>query len=1114
MIIGCWNVRGLNQPLKQHGIREFLSKNKVDIMGLLETKLNKSTLERMMVNRLKNWKVIDNFHTHQGGRIAIIWNPQRVDIRMVDCTEQVIHCETLSLCSQEQICISCVYGHNNLAKRRGLWSSIIRIGENSSSPWLCMGDFNNLLRIEEKLNGNTATQYELRDFQDCCEVTGLEDIRSSGFFYTWTNGKVWSKLDRVMAGPNWPHLAKSINVVFSAPGIFSDHASSLIRIEDISCKGNKIFKFLNIWAEHEEFKDVVLKNWRADIRGCEMFKLCKNQKGLKIHLKGLNRRHFSHIKERVERAEEELSTFQSRLHDNPADDVLKCLVSKSKANTTKLKEAELNFYMQRAKVRHIFNADKGSKYFHALMRQKAARNQISSIKLDNGQKSSSMEQVQIAFIEHYKGLMGTKGRRTPIDSSVMADGPKVTQEQSVLLTKDITEEEIHEALFSIGNDKAPGPDGFNSLFYKKMWPQLKDDMIKAVKEFFSTGRILRQINHSLIALIPKFNNAETVGDYRPIACCNVLYKIIAKVLACRMTPLLEEIINPAQTAFIQKRSMMDNIYLVQEIARKYCRKRISPRCMIKVDLLKAYDLVDWSFLEEMLVALRFPARFVGWVMTCVGTASYSVGINGSSFGHFEGRRGLRQGDPLSPFLFVICMEYLSRSLGKLQNSDFNYHPKCDFNGITHLAFADDLIMFARGDYRSVEIMMNHLNEFGACSGLQASLSKSNFFHAGIEGFELEVIHSIVKFEEGNFPFRFLGIPLAARRLTVGQFSPFIDKITEKINGWSGASLSYAGRLELINAVLRGVEGFWLSIFPIPIAVANRIISLCRTFLWGGSKCKRKKPLVAWNHVCLPKQEGGLGILNLIVWNKALMMKNIWNIHAKKDSLWIRWISHFYLKGKSIWEASSSHEDSPLLKSITNLKELMLYREGSRRAAESRMETWAKENDFNIRKVYEYLRPKHPDVRWAQMVWNKDVVPKHSFILWLGIKGKLLTKDKLHLEDEEKLCPLCRQEDESIKHLFFICPWVTPAWDDIKAWLGFHREMNSLASTVKWIRKETKGRGAHARAKRVAVACFVYTIWETRNKLIFEGKRCLTSDICSRVKTHVYRAVLPDNVILE
>ena len=155
--------------------------------------------------------------------------------------------------------------------------------------------------------------------------------------------------------------------------------------------------------------------------------------------------------------------------------------------------------------------------------------------------------------------------------------------------------------------------------------------------------------------------------------------------------------------------------MVQELLRKCCWNRISHPCIMKVDLWKAYDTVNWNFLEDVLSFLDFPALFVQWIMQCVSTTSYSISINGSLHGFFKGKQGLRQGDPISPFLFVLCLEYLSRIFGKLKSiPDFNFHPKCAALNIYHLAFADDLILFTRGDVTSVNLIMDCLEKLGEC----------------------------------------------------------------------------------------------------------------------------------------------------------------------------------------------------------------------------------------------------------------------------------------------------------------------------------------------------------------------------------------------------------------
>ncbi|XP_057965341.1 uncharacterized protein LOC131155910 [Malania oleifera] len=267
-------------------------------------------------------------------------------------------------------------------------------------------------------------------------------------------------------------------------------------------------------------------------------------------------------------------------------------------------------------------------------------------------------------------------------------------------------------------------------------------------------------------------------------------------------------------------------------------------------------------------------------MECVSTASFSVSLNGRLNGFFKGRKGLRQGDLLSPLLFFIFVEYLSRLLKSLEGKfRFKFHPKCDELKITHLAFADDLMLFSKGDAVSVNDLMDCLKEFSQCSGLSANCLKSNLYQAGMKPRDLEIILNQTGFKKGKFPFRYLGVPLLSSKLNAAHYRPLIDRIAGLFKGWPGHTLTYAGRLEVINSIIQGIECFWLAIFPIPRNVLNQVIKLCQVFQWGG----KRKALVAWREIYKPKQEGGLGVVDLKTWNRALLTKALWNVQAKKDS---------------------------------------------------------------------------------------------------------------------------------------------------------------------------------------------------------------------------------------
>ncbi|GFZ15678.1 hypothetical protein Acr_25g0000870 [Actinidia rufa] len=224
--------------------------------------------------------------------------------------------------------------------------------------------------------------------------------------------------------------------------------------------------------------------------------------------------------------------------------------------------------------------------------------------------------------------------------------------------------------------------------------------------------------------------------------------------------------------------------------------------------------------------------------------------------------------------------------------------------------------------------MDCLSQFGDISGLRINANKSNVFMAGINSIDMAEIKTITGFRMGKFPFRYLGIPMAATKLTIEQFMPLTAKISEYISAWVGATLSYAGRSELIRSVIQGVECFWLSILPIPVEVKDKIVTLYKNFLWGEKAASPKKPLVAWKDVCKPKSEGGLGFIDLNAWNMALMSKSLWNLQAKKDSLWVKWVSHIYLKAQTLWEYNPTRQDSQMIRQLAQIRDKIMAEEGS------------------------------------------------------------------------------------------------------------------------------------------------------------------------------------------
>ncbi|XP_056688116.1 uncharacterized protein [Spinacia oleracea] len=272
-----------------------------------------------------------------------------------------------------------------------------------------------------------------------------------------------------------------------------------------------------------------------------------------------------------------------------------------------------------------------------------------------------------------------------------------------------------------------------------MWGEIGDDVCKDILDFRNTGKLLKEINTTSVTLIPKGKCPESVQEYMPISCCNVVYKCISKVLCYRLRSILPDVIAQNQGAFVHNRFIAHNIMVFQDLAKGYERKNNSAGCLIKLDLQKPYD-------------------------SCVRSPRFSLSINGTFHGFFEGKIGLRQGDPLSALLFVLCVEYLSRILMMVgEKEGFKFHPRCSASKLNILCYADDFIL---------------------CCKVQRILDMTGF-------------------AKGCFPFRYLGIPICSKKISVAECEKIVEKMCVGIK-WNGVA-DYGG----LRKVAWNKENVWV-----------------------------------------------------------------------------------------------------------------------------------------------------------------------------------------------------------------------------------------------------------------------------------------------------------------
>ncbi|XP_074301399.1 uncharacterized protein LOC141632786 [Silene latifolia] len=439
-----------------------------------------------------------------------------------------------------------------------------------------------------------------------------------------------------------------------------------------------------------------------------------------------------------------------------------------------------------------------------------------------------------------------------------------------------------------------------------------------------------------------------------ISCCNVIYKAISKVLCNGLGEVIPEVISQNQSAFIRGRDIVENILICQDLTKLYNRSSCSPRVIMKLDLQKAYESLEWSFLEEMMQALNFPNRFTKMIMEC----------------------GL-------------------------------------------------------------------LQEIADLAGLKV----------------------------GSLPFKYLGIPIAPRKLSVLECNILVEKVVDRIRALGARKLSYAVRLVLIKSILSTLHLYWARIFILSSSMLKKIEGICRNFFWQGDIHAKAPSLVSWESACYPKKQGGLGITDITLWNRATMGKYVWWIMQKKDHLWVKWVHSIYIK-QTDWQTYEPNTGASWsLRSICRCKNQMLS---------GYTGTWWLDEDgiYTVAKGYKWLRGDNPDVSWHSGIWNSVNLPKHYFIGWLAMRQRLLTKDRLcsMFGSIEEGCDLCGTDKETHSHLFFQCPYSNRCLH-LLSWYKIQLPTTNIEDW--WSTKKFQSQIEGDILAAIMVAAF-YNIWWMRN----------------------------------
>ncbi|CAL1354334.1 unnamed protein product [Linum trigynum] len=797
--------------------------------------------------------------------------------------------------------LTAIYASPRQTQQRSLWQALVRTSLNNELPWLLSGDFNAIKTPEEKTGSPSATTfYRCKIFSDRINQADLIDLGFSGPRFTWTRGDnpnsyKASRIDRSLCNTLWNSTFPDTTVQH-LPRLSSDHHPILTSIgsQGVNVSFDRPFRFEAAWLSNNDFDTQVADGWD------QQASLPVALEKLATSLSQWSKSTFGNIFHKKRRLLSRIQGIQDKVANNFSRGLYK-LQTKLERELDQVLEQEEVYWFQRSREKWVQQGERNTGYFHQQAIIRRRKNKIDSLKGPNGEWISDYQELAAMVFNSVASLF-VQDNDNYKDLMPKMAFPRINQEDLTILLRPFRGEDIHRAIHEMKPFQAPGPDGFHAAFYQREWQVVGRSLINMAMDVFNAGGLPADITNSTVVLIPKVEHPEMASQFRPISLNNVCLKAITKTIANRLKPIMRKLISPRQSSFIPGRQTTDNIIVLQEVLHTLRKKKGKKGGVVmKIDLEKAYDRLRWEFLRDTLKKIGLPSSWINCIMYCVENNKMRILWNGDLSPPITPSRGVRQGDPLSPYLFVLCMERLSHRIDQAIQ-DKLWKPlklSSDGPGLSHLFFADDLVLFAEAGSSQVRIIKQCLDEFCNSSGQKVNFHKSAMFvSANISRRRARALSARMEIPLTVDLGRYLGVMAIHGRVTRGRYQDLILKIQRKLAPWKAKHLSIAARITLIKSVAASIPIYPMQVELLPKTVCKALDRVNREFLWGDSEDKRRLHLVEWPQLTQPKEVGGLGIRPTREVNLAMLAKCGWRLLTEKETLWTQLMRSKYGKDRA------------------------------------------------------------------------------------------------------------------------------------------------------------------------------------------------------------------------
>lgn len=1154
-----WNARGIANVATIRRIKRLFRSHGVSLMAIYEPKSDFAAMGPL-IRKLGCEDGVNN----RNNRVWVLWK-HGLKCMVIHDSDQALTLQISHPLWAEAVWVSFVHASCNRFSRISLWDELMTISE-VEFPWLVVGDFNCVIDQSEKIGGKPINGMAVTEFSDMIQYSNLMDAGYEGNVITWSNNRmgrraIYQRLDRALYNEQWLQLFHSTRVTHLARTC-SDHAPILITLQLEGEVRHGSFRFLNVWLKHHSFQELVKTSWAAPMDGRPMVCFAKKLGRLRKTISEWNKHIYGRIDQQIKNAEDEVLLREAQYQSRGDDDSRAALNLAQAQLLSKLKLDE-DLWAQKANLKWLKEGDRNTKFFHSVVKKKRQKLCIHKIKNRDGVWLKEKNEIKEEAIRFYSEQL--QGHcEIPSDDFMFLIPRLITEEDNTSLTAVPNEDEVRGVILSMNGQSAAGPDGFTGEFYKGCWDIIKADLVRAIGDFFSGFQMPRSWTSTLIVTIPKVDSPSSFTDLRPISLCNFSNKVVTKLLTCRLAPILPRIISPEQSGFVQGRVIHENVLLAQEIMQSINKKVRGSNVALKLDMAKAYDRLSWFALIKVMRQFGFNEVWIDLIFRCISNSWFSVLVNGESCGFFHSTRGLRQGDPLSPYLFIIAAEMMSRGLNLLHTMFPQHRYRIHINSplISHLAYADDVIIFCNGSKSSLEAHMKYLDWYQNFSGQLVNINKSCFI-TGNNGNRDEIVAATTGFVKQDLPLLYLGCPLYTGKKKISLFTPLIRKMESRLASWKGKLLSFGAKLTLIQSCLSAMPLYYLSLIDPPKGVFRALEKIIMRFFWSSNDGEKKCHWLSWNKMCWPIEEGGLGFRKFedmamafsmklwwrlrtsnSLWSELMLAKYCWEIHpmdacitSYSSHIWKRlieakplvedrlaWrigrgdisIHENWLEGDMgqfpfahIEVSSLFHNAAP---NIDHIREAfgqqlvsLINSHAISLSDKEDVPIWmpSSSGKFSVNSAWRECRSSRPHSIIYSYCWSKYIPKKISVFLWRALHNGLPTDERIRSKGISlaSKCNCCNAaNEESMAHILVYGDIAKKVWNFFSGLCGIRCFMGHLNHVLIswWQSHPNSDSNVCSWLSRLLPALILWEIWCARNKSRFEDVNMSSNAIIHKV----------------